>query len=317
MMKKTTSILSLKRHQTLLYFTIAVLFITINIQAQQLPNYTQYLYNMQIINPAYVGVRADFSVSALSRQQWVGVEGAPVTSTFSVSGRTRRGLGLGATVIHDKIGLSETTNINVDASYTIITSQYSRLSFGLKGGISFFDNNYANAITPDNEINASNSGRYPNIGFGAYYYNRDFYVGLSMPSILETPQFYIQNNFENGISENPSLFLSTGALFNLGEDLKFKPSTMIRYTASVPISIDLNANFLYDNVIEAGLSYRYQNSISALFAIIVNEKFRIGYAYDYKTMSAGNNLSSHEIILHLDVDFKRNTRWLRGTKCYF
>jgi type IX secretion system PorP/SprF family membrane protein len=317
MMKKTRSISRLKNNQKFLLLVFAVLFITINIQAQQLPNYTQYLYNMQIINPAYVGVRADFSVSALSRQQWVGVEGAPVTNTFSVSGRTRRGLGIGATVVHDKIGLSETTNINVDASYTIITSQYSRLSFGLKGGISFFDNNFANALTPDNDIYASNSGRYPNVGFGAFYYNRDFYVGLSMPSILETPQFYIQNNFENGISENPSLFLSTGALFTITEDLLFKPSTMIRYTANVPVSIDFNTNFLYNEVIEAGLSYRYQNSVSALFAIIVNEKFRIGYAYDYKTMNVGENLSSHEIILHLDVDFKRNTRWLRSTKCYF
>ena len=83
------------------------------------------------------------------------------------------------------------------------------------------------------------------------------------------------------------------------------------------IFIDINSNLLYKEFIEAGLSYRYQNSVSALFSVILNKKFRVGYAYDYKTMNLGSNLSSHEIILHLNLDFKRNTRWLRHNKCYF
>ena len=92
---------------------------------------------------------------------------------------------------------------------------------------------------------------------------------------------------------------------------------MVRYTSNLPISIDLNANFLYRDIIETGISYRYQNSISALFALIVNKKFRVGYAYDYKLQTLGNNLSSHEIIFHIDINLKRNTRWLAHNKCYF
>jgi type IX secretion system PorP/SprF family membrane protein len=304
-----------KKHWLSLFF---VFFISLNMYTQQIPNYTQYVYNMQIINPAYVGSRADLSISLLSRHQWLGLEGAPITRTFSVNGRTKGGLGIGATIVNDKIGLSESTNINIDASFTIITSQFSRLSFGLKGGITFFSNNFANAITPDNDIYASTSGNFPNVGFGAFFYNKRFYLGLSMPYLLETPQFYIEENAQKiNLARNANYFFSTGALFKLTENLLFKPSTMVRYMADLPVSIDINSNFLYRNIIEAGLSYRYENSVSALFSIIVHEKYRIGYAYDHKLSTLGGNFSSHEIILHLDFDLKRNTRWLLHDKCYF
>ena len=295
-----------------------ILCISLSTHSQQIPNYTQYLYNMQILNPAYVGSRAELSMSLLSRQQWVGVPGAPVTRTFSINGRTHDGIGIGATVVNDKIGLSESTNVNIDASYTIVTSQYSRLSFGLKGGITSYSNNFANAITPDNDIYASIAGNFPNVGFGAFFYNRKFYVGLSIPYLLETPQFYIEENFkETRLAENANYFFTTGAIFKLSEDIMFKPSTMVRYTSNFPISVDLNTNFLYRDVIEAGVSYRHESSISALFALIVNQKIRIGYAYDYKLQTLGNNLSSHEIIFHIDINLKRNTRWLLHNKCYF
>ncbi|TXD50385.1 type IX secretion system membrane protein PorP/SprF [Polaribacter sp. IC066] len=311
-------ILKIKQH---IKYWVALCFlfiISFNSYAQQLPNYTQYLYNMQIINPAYAGSRAELSMSLLSRQQWVGVVGAPITRTFSINGRTKRGIGMGATVVNDKIGLSETSTINVDASYTIITSQYSRLSFGLKGGITFFSNNLANGITPDNDMYTSTSGNFPNVGFGAFYYNRKFYVGVSIPYLLETPQFYIEENATKTVlAANANYFLSTGVLLELTENLMFKPSTMIRYTANLPVSIDINSNFMYRDVIEAGLSYRYENSVSALFALIINKKYRIGYAYDYKLSTLGGDLSSHEIIFHIDLNFKRNSRWLLHNKCYF
>jgi type IX secretion system PorP/SprF family membrane protein len=317
-LKKKYIIFSLKNNRTYWLILIATFFIFLETSAQQTPNYTQYLYNMQIVNPAYVGARADLSMSLLSRQQWVGLEGAPVTRTFSINGRTKRGLGIGATVVNDKIGLSESTNVNIDASYTIITSQYGRLAFGLKGGITFFNNNLANGITPDNDIYASTTGNFPNVGFGAFFYNQKFYAGLSLPYILETPQFYTQANMDNAqIALKPNYFFTTGALFKLTESLLFKPSTMIRYVSNVPISIDVNANFMYQEVIEAGLSYRHENSLSALFAIIVNKKYRIGYAYDHKISNFQGNFSSHEIIFHLDFDLRRNTRWLLSNKCYF
>lgn len=298
-------------------FICVLLFASKNI-AQQLPNYTQYLYNMQVINPAFAGYRSDLSISLLSREQWVGVEGAPTTRTFALNARTSRGLALGTTIINDKIGFSETTNVNADASYTIVTSRYSRLAFGLKTGVTFFNNNLSDAITPDNDVYASTSGRFFNIGFGALFYNQKFYVGISLPYILESPQFYIQDNYNaNSLAQHQNIFLSSGYLYQLSEDVMFKPSTMIRYTTNAPISVDVNANFLYKNRIEAGLSYRFNNSISALFTLILKEKFRIGYAYDYKINEAIGNFNTHEFILHVDFSILRNTRWLRHNRCYF
>ena len=316
--KEIKIVLEIKNNKKCWFSLCFAFFISLNIYTQQIPNYTQYLYNMQILNPAYVGSRAELSMSLLARQQWVGLEGAPTTSTFSINGRTKRGLGIGATFVNDKIGLSESTNINIDASYTVITSRNSRLSFGLKGGITFFNNNLANGITPDNDIYASTAGNFPNVGFGAFFYNKKFYVGLSMPYLLETPQFYIEESAQKiNLARNANYFFSTGALFKLTESLFFKPSTMVRYTANLPVSIDINSNFLYRDIIETGVSYRYENSVSALFAVIVNKKYRIGYAYDYKLSTLGRNFSSHEIIFHLDLNFKRNSRWLLGDVCYF
>lgn len=299
-------------------FWLFVFFSCVQFYGQQVPHYTQYLYNMQIINPAYVGTRAELSMSLLSREQWVGIEGAPTTRTFSINGRLRRGLGIGTTFVNDNIGLSETNNVNIDVSCTLITSQYSRLSFGLKGGMTFFTNNLAAGLTPDNDIYETTSGNFPNVGFGAFFYNQKMYVGLSIPYLLETPQFYINDSFNQPkLSENPSVFLTAGTLFDLTQDIKLKPSTMIRYTANVPLSIDLNFNLFYKNLFEVGLSYRNQSAVSALFAVILNKKFRVGYAYDHKFDFAGGNFGTHEIILHLDINLKRNSHWLLSNECYF
>lgn len=306
-MKKITSILS---GLTLLFSVI--------LTAQQTPHYTQYLYNMQIINPAYVGARADLTVGLLGRSQWVGVEGAPETKTFSLNGRMNNGLGLGLSAINDKIGLVSTTNVNIDASYTLVTSHYGRLSLGLKGGMTFFNNNLAQGITPDNEIYDSKSGNYPNVGIGAFYYNNRFFFGLSMPYMLKSPIYaYDDTQYTSGLSENINTFVSAGMLFDINEKLKFKPSTLVKYVPDLPISIDINANLLYDEKIEFGVSYRYNDSASAMVAVVLNKQFRIGYAYDYTLSDLGNNLGSHEIILLLDLDFKGKSHWLNNMSCYF
>ncbi len=308
-----------KINTTLKWMTFSFMFfIYATSFGQQTPHYTQYLYNMQIINPGYVGVRSDLSFSVLSRKQWVGVEGAPTTNTFSVNGRTKLGLGLGVTFINDKIGLSEINNVNVDAAYTLVISEYGRLSLGLKLGTTFFSNNFADGITPDNDFYTNNTGNFYNIGFGGFYYTDRFFVGFSVPSILESPQFFIAPNTRGiQVAEHQNYFLSTGVLLELSEDILFKPSTMVRYTTNSPISFDVNASFLYKEIIETGISFRNKSSVSALFAVIVNKNFRIGYAYDYRIEKAVGNLNTHEIVLQLDIDLKRNTRWLRTLKCYF
>lgn len=285
--------------------------------SQQTPHYSQYVYNMEILNPAFVGAKADLSISLLSRQQWIGVEGAPETNTFSISERMKDGFSLGVTIINDQLGLFKSNNVNIDASYTIPTSQYGRVSFGLKGGMTIFNNTTDLAITPDNDVYPSIKGRYPTIGFGGLYYDNRFFIGLSIPNILNSSSFKIIETSGTTDFNHANYFLSVGSIFNITEKILFKHSTLIKYTPSLPVSVDLNSNFIYNKRIETGVSYRYKNSISALAALIINEKFRIGYSYEYQLASYGPNFSSHEIMLRVDFTLERNTRWLFHNRCYF
>jgi len=298
--------------------SIFILFLSTYTYAQQNPHYTQYMYNMVILNPAYAGARADLTIGGLSRTQWVGIEGAPTTKTFSLNARVVDGLGLGLSVVNDKLGLLENTDFNLDVSYTLVMGYHQRLALGIKGGFSNFSNNLAAGVTPDNDVYASTSGTYPNFGMGVYYYNDTWFGGVSVPQLFKTPKFRLDETYTAGITEFTNIFATFGMRFELNEDLYFKPSTMVKYTKGVPLSVDLNSNFLYKEFIELGVSYRYDDSVSAMIAILPNKNMRIGYSYDYTLTNLGKyNSGSHEIILLFDIDFAKRSRWLKGTSCYF
>lgn len=284
---------------------------------QQTPHFTQYNFNQQIFNPAAVGSRSDLSISFLSRSQWVGLAGAPNTQTFAVAARSRKGLGIGATFIRDQIGLANSTNTNLDVSYTIITSEHTRLAFGLKGGITFFNNNLGEAITPDNEIYQNQTGASPNVGFGAFIYNKKYFAGLSIPYLLKSRGFSLETTETADLSNSINYFATAGARFKLSDNFMVKPSTLIKYANNLPLSVDLNTNLLYNKIIEMGFSYRHEDSMNFLFALILKEKYRIGYAYDNKFTDFGTNLNSHEILFHIDFNLKRQGRWLQPEDCYF
>jgi len=300
---------------------IVFMFFNINVSyAQQEPHYAQYKYNMQVLNPAFVGSKSDLNASLLTRQQWMNVEGAPETTTFSVNTRLKSGFGIGATVISDQIGLVDNTNLNLDVSYTVPTSQFGRLALGVKSGISFFNNDLASGTTVDNEVYASTSGNYGNLGFGMLYSSKDYYVGLSVQNLFKSPVFELQDDIQTvkGL-ERGNYFLTGGTAINLSKfnDVVFYPSAMIKYTPTLPLSVDMNANFVYNSKFEAGISYRIQKSISAMVSVILNEKFRIGYAYENYMTGLGKNLNTHEILLRIDLKFGDNNdrRWLNMDCC--
>ncbi len=306
-MKRITNIVS-----------VFISLLSVYTYAQQNPHYTQYMYNMVIINPAYAGARADLTIGGLSRTQWVGIEGAPTTKTFSLNARVVDGLGLGLSVVNDKLGLMENTDFNLDLSYTLVMGYHQRLALGIKGGFSNFTNNLADGITPDNDIYATTNGTYPNVGIGAYYYNDNLFGGISVPQLFKTPKFRLDETYTAGATEFTNIFATFGMRFKLNDDLHFKPSTMVKYTKDVPLSVDLNSNFLYKEFIELGVSYRYDDSVSAMIAILPSKSMRIGYSYDYTLTNLGEfNSGSHEIILLFDIDFAKRSRWLKGTSCYF
>lgn len=272
---------------------------------QQDPQYTQYTYNMGILNPAYISTNEVLSVGLLTRTQWVGIDGAPNTSTFTMSGPAGRNVGLGLSVIHDEAGPVIENNLYIDFSYTLNLSRSAKLGLGLKGGMTFLD---VELLRPDDladPLNILVSEKKPNFGVGAFYYTDRFYFGAAIPNFLKTKHLEIGDGVISSSAEVSHIFINSGLVFDLNDRLKFKPSTMVKVAGGAPISLDLSANLLIEETLELGLSYRLEDSVSAIVGFNITQDFRVGYAYDY-TLSAFRNYNSgsHEIML--SYKFNRN-----------
>lgn len=286
---------------------VLILLSTMSLFAQQDAQYTQYMYNMNVLNPAYAGSRGVLSIGMLGRTQWVGVEGAPKTATFAMHSPVGERVGLGLSIIHDEIGPVKENNVYADFSYTIFTGEEGRIAFGLKAGATFLDVRSLLTVDPD-PLNIPINQVSPNFGAGMYYYTNKFYVGLSVPNFLETRHLESDAGYVSTASERMHYFLTGGYVFDIGEKLKLKPSTLIKATTGAPISVDLSANLLLNQMFEIGLSYRFDDSISGMVGFQVNPDIRIGYAYDYTTSNfEAYNSGSHEIILLFEFN-RRNIK---------
>ncbi|QOD62423.1 type IX secretion system membrane protein PorP/SprF [Polaribacter haliotis] len=290
---------------------IAVILFTFSAKAQQDPQYTQYMYNMNILNPAYAGSNDGLNLNFLARTQWVGLEGAPETLTLGANAPIGKNVGLGLSVIIDKIGPVQEQNLYGDFSYTIDVSEQGKLAFGLKAGATFF-----NVCIPcltrtdigdESYVNQNANKVLPNFGVGAFYYTDKFYVGLSVPNLLETLHFEKKGGQISKASETKHYFLTTGYVFDLEGDIKLKPSMMLKAAEGAPISLDFSGNVLFYDKFEVGLSYRLTESVSALANIRATDNLRIGYAYDYTLSNLGDfNSGSHEIFLLYNFNYKRD-----------
>ena len=290
---------------------IGILLSFMDMSAQQDPQYTQYMYNMNVVNPAYAGSRGTLSLGLLGRTQWTSVPGGPRTMTFSGDAPLGRKVGIGLSIIADEIGPVSEQNLYVDVSYTLTTSEEGRLAFGLKGGITMQNIDLLSITLPqdpnDPLFQDNVNETYPNFGAGVYYYTDKFYVGLSVPNILKSTHFERSGGIITEASEEMHAFLTAGYVFRLSPTLKFKPSVMFRGVINAPISIDLNANFLIYERLELGVGYRISDSVVGLINFAVTPDFRIGFAYDY-TISDFSDINpggSYEAILLYDIDFSK------------
>ena len=288
-----------------------------DISAQQDPHYTQYMYNMNVVNPAYAGSRGTLSLGLLGRTQWLDISDNPKTFTFDAHAPLGKRVGAGFSVIADEIGPIKEQNIYVDLSYTITTSDVGRLAFGLKGGVTLQKSDFSVIVLPqdpdDPLFNENIDNTLPNFGAGVYYYTDKFYVGLSVPNILKSEHYSFDRSegVNTEASEEVHYFLTSGYVFDLSSNVKLKPSVMLRGVSGAPISYDVNANFLLYDRFELGASYRNGSSVSGLFNIGITPAFRMGYAIDLPIgdladLSPG---TSHELILLYDISFtKKNLK---------
>jgi len=277
-----------------------------SVSAQQDPQYTQYMYNMNVVNPAYAGIKETLSLTALYRKQWSGLEGAPETFTFSGHSPINDKIGLGLSAIKDELGPVQETNVYVDFSYTLQVSETLKLALGLKAGATFHDVGLTDLELQDPNdpfFSKDINNTYPNIGAGAFFYGDNFYLGLSVPNFL-TSVHLDENGLKYG-SEVNHYFATAGYVFQVSENAKLKPSVMAKSAFDAPLSFDANLNALFYEKFEIGVSYRLEDSFSGLVGFQATPYLRIGYAYDHIISELDAVASaSHEVILTFDLVFK-------------
>ncbi len=297
-------------------FTLTILISVVGtLYAQQDAMYTQYMFNMLAVNPAYAGSRDVLSLTALYRNQWTGLAGAPRTLTFSADmPLANEKLGLGLQISNDAIGVFNVFGANVSGAYRI-RFEKSTLAFGINAGITQFQANLLDAkIENDPAFGANVNKTLPNIGAGLFWSNDRFYIGLSFPKLLNSN--ISSNAVVGGISvaskykaqQFRHAFFMAGYVINVSDLVKLKPSLLVKVVSGAPIQADINANIYFYDKIGVGISYRSLSSPSILLEWQATEQFRIGYAFDWTTKV--NNFGfvkamSHEIMLRYEMGFNK------------
>lgn len=288
--------------------------------AQQEAQYTQYMYNTSSINPAYIGSKENLEITGLYRSQWVGLEGAPKTQTLGISSPIDyyNRLGLGLSVVNDVVGITSETYFNIDFSYNIPFGEYAKLSFGLKAVGHLLNVDFEKlSLLDGNDVNFQGNIHNeftPNVGTGVYYNTDKFYMGLSVPNLLETTSSF-DGTAANGENVGSSSFIRermhfywiTGYVFDVNDYVRFKPAVLTKLVVGAPLQVDVSANFLLYDKLSLGLAYRWSASVSALAGFRITQPFMVGFAYDREITDLGNteyNDGSFEIILRYQLPEK-------------
>ena len=287
----------------------ALLFTGLVSYGQQDAQFTQYMYNTININPAYAGSRGALSIFALHRTQWVGLDGAPVTNAVSVNTPFNNSrLGLGVSVINDKIGPTRENTISADLSYTIPTSEKVKLSFGIKATANLFDLDVTrlNPVDDDPSLHDYNNKFSPNIGAGVYLHSDKAYVGLSIPNFIESNRY--DDNDVAIFKEKINYYLIAGYILDLNNSIKFKPALLTKMVKGAPLQVDVSGNFMFNEKFVLGIAYRWSAAVTAMVGFQVSEALYLGYGYDLETTNLDNyNSGSHEIFLRYEL-FRNNNK---------
>lgn len=287
------------------FLIILALVVCSGVSAQQTPQYSQYMYNMSTVNPGYVYDQPDvISTGLLYRKQWVNIDGSPSSANVFVNVPVGEKIELSLNYVNDRIGdviSIKNDYVNVDFAYKTQLSRSLKLAYGLKVGMdSFRVNSGGSNVSDDPAFNQNTSELQMNIGAGAFLHADNFYVGISSPNLLPNEA----KLGDVGVSQSSMhLFGIAGYVHEISDAVTLKPSMVVKQVIGAPVSFDISANALLYNRFEAGVSYRYQESISALAGFKIMPNLRIGYSYDFGINDL-NNLStgSHEIMLLYDFD---------------
>ncbi len=298
------------------YFVLTAIgmLMALTVWGQQEAMYTQYMFNGLALNPAYAGTHQTLEFTALAREQWTGLDGAASTQTFTVHSPLRnRSIGVGLSLIHDQIGITSQYGVYGAYSYRIQFANKGVLSMGLQVGFTSYHEDLSElsgSIRDPNDPNfaVDNVSKFmPNFGTGFYYYTSRFYLGLSSPHLVQNKLDDIETT-DIDSKQRRHYFLTTGYVFDLSRSVKFKPNLLIKVVEGAPVEADINMNFLFQEMVWVGVSYRSFDSFDAVIQLNLTEQFRIGYAYDFATTTDLKRLhsGSHELMLNYRLKAPRH-----------
>ncbi|ATA72566.1 type IX secretion system membrane protein PorP/SprF [Capnocytophaga canis] len=274
--------------------------------AQQESQYTQYMYNTMMFNPGYTGSRGVDSFFGIFRAQWIGLDGAPRSGGISYHAPQERlrNVGLGYSLFYDAIGPQTNTSFMLDFSYTL-NFDNSKLAFGLKGTAEIFslDYNKLRLYDPSDTHFSENSTIFsPNVGAGVFWYSDKYYIGFSVPNLLETEIYESKDRRVSVLKNTQHFYLIGGYVFDLTDNIKFKPAVLSKMTYGAPLQLDVSANFMFNERFVLGAAWRWSAAVSLMAGFQVNDRWFIGYGYDFETTELSRyNSGSHEIFLRYEL----------------
>jgi type IX secretion system PorP/SprF family membrane protein len=267
--------------------------------SQQQATYAQYMFNGLAINPAYAGSQEALSVNFLSRFQNVGLPGAPNTQTLSIhTPIAGQRFAVGFLAIHDKIGVISQTGISGVYAYRLPLANGATLSFGLQIGMAAYRADYTQLDIYQSDVLFASDVRQNRMNFGAgvYYSTQKSYLGLSMPHMMNNI-FERKGSFET-VYQSVPVIVTGGHVFDISRVVKVKPNFLFKAVDGRAVEIDLNTNFLFDDVAWVGVSYKFQNAVALLTELQLTDQFRVGYSYSITTGTIRQaELGSHELLV--------------------
>ncbi len=286
--------------------------LSFRLSAQQLPLYSQYMFNTLEINPAYAGFKQAMQFTSIFRKQFNGIKDAPQTGMISFDmpiGETK--LGVGVKLVQDKISVSETLGAQGALSYNIEGDE-SRFAFGLQFGAINYKANLTdlNITNPGDPIFSQNVNTLVgNAGAGIFYNTDKYYAGVSVPNLVRTHLRETAIELaEYDVKQVPHFYINAGMLIDLNDNFILKPSFLVRGVKGIPINYDINANVFFRELVSVGLSYRSHSAVVGLMDIRVIPQLRLGYAYDYNVGRLNAFAKgTHEIILRYHIPFDKDT----------
>ena len=291
------------------YILFAILMFTLfGLNAQQDPHFTQYFDNTLFVNPAYAGSKGVMNITGIHREQWIGFDGRPRSSTFSIhSPLNYESVGVGFTLVNDEAGPVKQTMMYGDFSYTLrFKDSDHKLAFGLKAGANIINVGTSTLQTTDPNdpkllTNVTNRVN-PNFGLGVYYHSSKLFAGFSIPK-------FVQRSYD-GLSktslEKRHYYFIFGGVVPVNAQWKIRPSAQVKMTAGAPVSIDLSSAGIYQDKLWFGLMYRVGSAFGVFAQYQITPQFKLGVASDFGTQQIRNyNYGTFEMLASYDFVFKK------------